>query len=155
MMKTSLLLICQYAPWQSFVRDKQGKVVDYQGFMFLVLEQISYKLNFTFRVSTPEDGEWGDNVNGKWTGMIRQVMDKEVHLAAAAFATTLDRMEVVGFTEPVDLHPYGFMYKKQSRVGKDLLLLKPFTWEVWLALLSLSIIIGPLFYIVHRLIIFC
>ena len=132
------------------MRDRHGKVVDYQGFMFLVLEQISYKLNFTFRVLTPADGQWGDKVNGKWTGMVRQVMDKEVMLAAAAFSVTSDRREVVGFTEPVDLHPYGFMYKKPSRVGKDLLLLKPFTWEVWLALLSLSIIIGPIYYIVHR-----
>ena len=53
--------------------------------------------------------------------MIKQVMDKEVMIAAAAFATTYDRMEVVNFTDAVDFHPYAFMYKKPKAMSDCLL----------------------------------
>merc|ERR1712226_1098146 len=69
----------EYPPWTTYVRDDDGKFIKYSGVIFEVLTQISHKLNFTYN------------------GMIKQVMNKEVMLGAAAFATTLDRMKVVNF----------------------------------------------------------
>ena len=50
-----------------------------------------------------------------------QVMNKEVMLGAAAFATTLDRMKVVNFTQALDLHPYGFMYRRPRQLSRTVL----------------------------------
>ena len=83
--------------------------------------------------------------------MIKQVMDKEVMIAAAAFATTYDRMEVVNFTDAVDFHPYAFMYKKPKAMSKELLLINPFTPPVWIGVGIMTVIIGPIYYFVHRM----
>ena len=46
--------------------------------MFEILDQISYKLNFSYIVREPEDGQWGIRNGNSWSGMIRQLVDKEV-----------------------------------------------------------------------------
>ena len=33
--------------------------------------QVSYKLNFTYMVRQPADGQWGIKEGGGWNGMIR------------------------------------------------------------------------------------
>ena len=135
----------------TYVRDDNGNVIDYSGFVFEVLNQISYKLNFTYEVVEPADKKWGTEVgDGQWDGMVGQVVRGEVALAAAAMATTYDRMQVVDFTEAMDVHPYGFMYKRPSSVSKELLLTNPFEPVVWLGVAIAVAVIGPLYYVVHR-----
>ena len=56
MSKNNYINILQYSPWMQFIRDKQGKVVKYSGLIFTLLDEISYKLNFTYVVKVPEDG---------------------------------------------------------------------------------------------------
>lgn len=132
----------EYPPWQTYVRNEKGEVVDYSGFIFEVLNQISYKLNFTYNVVEPSDGSWN--------GMINQVENYEVMLGAAAFAKNSERMERIDFTDALDLHPYGFIYKKPKAVSKELLLINPFEVEVWIGVAIMVVIIGPIYYVVHR-----
>ena len=147
----------------TYVRDNKGQIVDYSGFVFEVLNQISFKLNFTYEVVEPEDGKWGSSAGDGMVGQVRmiimimiimiiwvQVMRGEVALAAAAMATTYDRLQVVDFSDALDIHPYGFMYKKPSSVSKQLLLVNPFEVEVWIGVAIMVAIIGPIYYIVHR-----
>ena len=77
--------------------------------------QVSYKLNFTYMVRQPADGQWGIKEGGGWNGMIRsgqqvledrlgihvlrQVMDKEVMLGAAAFTVSHERIQVAAVKE--------------------------------------------------------
>ena len=118
--------------------------------IFEVLNQISYKLNFSYTIREPSDGLWGSEVNGKWNGMIKQVIDKEVMLAAAAFAINDERMQAVKFTSPLDHHPYAFMYRKPREVSRAKVFLDPFPLDVWLGIALMTVIIGPIFYIIHR-----
>ena len=48
--------------------------------------------------------------------IIRQLVDKEVVMAAAAFAISHERMQAVNFTSPIDLQPYAFMYRRPKEV---------------------------------------
>ena len=43
-------------------------------------------------------------------------MDKEVVMAAAAFAISHERMQAVNFTSAIDLQPYAFMYRRPKEV---------------------------------------
>ena len=116
--------------------------MDVSGFIFEVLNQVSYKLNFTYNVIEPS--------NGMWDGMIDQVGNYDVMIGAAAFAKTVARADIVDFTEDIDLHPYGFMYKRPKAVSKELLLIQPFEVEVWIGVAIMVVIIGPIYYLVHR-----
>ena len=54
-----------------FERDSIGRVTGYSGLVFVILDQISGKLNFTYIVKEPADGLWGTKVGGEWNGLIR------------------------------------------------------------------------------------
>eukprot|EP00090_Calanus_glacialis_P014319 TRINITY_DN2308_c0_g1_i1.p1 TRINITY_DN2308_c0_g1~~TRINITY_DN2308_c0_g1_i1.p1 ORF type:complete len:839 (-),score=174.35 TRINITY_DN2308_c0_g1_i1:100-2616(-) len=140
----------EYSPWMQFIRDKQGKVVKYSGLIFTLLDEISYKLNFTYVVKVPEDGLWGLKVNGQWNGLIKQVMDGDVVMAAAAFAVSHERQQVVNFTMPIDLQPYTFMYRRPTTLSRAVLFIDPFTPLVWVCIAAMTAIIGPVFWLVHR-----
>ena len=133
------------------MRDDNGKFIKYSGVIFELLNQISHKLNFTYSVHEPPDGLYGnEQSDGSYNGMIKQVMNKEVMLGAAAFATTLDRMKVVNFTQALDLHPYAFMYRRPRQLSRTVLFIDPFTPLVWSLIAAMTAIIGPIFYLVHR-----
>ena len=57
-------------------------------------------------------------------------MDKEVMFAAAGFAVSPERLEVVNFTTAFDLQPYTFMYKRPSKVSRVTLIIDPFKPQV-------------------------
>ncbi|KAK3874932.1 hypothetical protein Pcinc_020164 [Petrolisthes cinctipes] len=49
-----------------------------QGMCYRMLEEISHRLNFTFKVyDYPPDFKWGDFNNGTWSGMIGEVFREE------------------------------------------------------------------------------
>lgn len=63
-------------------KDNKGRVMETSGLIFEVLDQISYKLNFSYTVREPLDGQWGIlGSDGRWSGMIRQLVEKEVSMA--------------------------------------------------------------------------
>jgi hypothetical protein len=83
--------------------------------------------------------------------MILQVMRKEVMLAAASFAVDSSRMEVVNFTETIDVQPYTFMYRRPGYLTKYTLFIDPFTANVWLSIAAMVIAIGPIMWLINRL----
>jgi len=140
----------EYSPWMQYVRDGKGNVVGYTGLIFTLLDEIAKKLNFTYVVKEPRDGLWGLKKNGQWNGLIKQVMDKEVVLAAAAFSISHERQEVVNFSMPLDLQPYTFMYRRPAALSRAVLFIDPFTPLVWVCIAAMTAIIGPIFWLIHR-----
>ena len=76
--------------------------------------------------------------------------NKEVMLGAAAFAINEERSQDVNFSLPLDHSPYGFIYKKPKQVTRATVFLDPFTNDVWAGIAIMTVIIGPIFYIIHR-----
>lgn len=140
----------EYDPWMKFIRDDDGNVVKYSGLIFQLLDEVSYKLNFTYMVRQPADGQWGIKEGGGWNGMIRQVMDKEVMLGAAAFTVSHERIQVVNFTVPIDVQPYTFMYRRPTQISRAGLFFAAFTPMVWGLLGVMTLLIGPILWIIHK-----
>ena len=133
----------------TYIWDDEGNV-KYSGLIFALLDEISYTLNFTYVVREPADGLWGSQVNGQWNGLIRQVMDKEVMLAAAPIPISLERQQVVNFTTTLDRQPYTFMYRRPEEISKAILIMYPFTPFVWVCIGVMTLLIGPILWVVHR-----
>jgi len=135
----------EYAPW---MYKEDGR---WTGLIFELLDQISWKLNFTYEVEEPRDGKWGvKDSSGNWNGLIRQVVDGDVMLAAAAFTVSRERLEAVNFSMSLDVQPYTFMYRRPKETSRALLFLDPFTGLVWLCIGLMTIIIGPVLWIINR-----
>ena len=54
-------------------------------------------MNFTYQITFPPDMGWGTFKNGKWNGMIRQLVDDEIDIAPAEFTITQSRSQGVDF----------------------------------------------------------
>ena len=130
-------------------RDVKGNI-KYSGLIFALLDVIGKKLNFTYNVKEPADGLWGTSENGQWNGMVKQLINKEVVIAAASFAMSHERQQVINFTDPIDLQPYSFLYRRPKAISRAGIFIKPFAPSVWLVVALLTILMGPIFWIVHR-----
>ena len=133
----------------TYDRDSQGNI-KYSGLVFALMDLIGRRLNFTYVVQEPADGLWGTFEDGHWNGMVRQLVDNEVTLAAAAFAVSRERQTAINFTDPIDLQPYSFMYRRPRELSRASIFINPFTPLVWLCVGFLTMIMGPVIWFVHR-----
>ena len=133
----------------TYVQDSKGNV-KYSGLIFALLDMIGTRLNFTYIVKEPADGLWGTNADGEWNGMVKQLIDSEVLIAAASFAVSQERQQVVNFTSSIDLQPYSFMYRRPKEISRAGIFIKPFTPFVWLCVTVVMLMMGPIIWIVHR-----
>ena len=58
------------------------------GYELMALEELSHRLNLTYFMSMPEDGEWGvlNEETGNWTGHVGRILAGEVDLAIGLIA---------------------------------------------------------------------
>ncbi|CAG0900474.1 unnamed protein product, partial [Darwinula stevensoni] len=156
-----------FPPWQIYIRDKNGAVIDYSGLMFELMDELARKLNFSYIVYTPSDG-----TN---TGVVNMVQSGEAFLGAAAMVATVpflsrsslfvlhnnflfgslqvisdDRLKQVAFTATIDIQSYSFMYSRPKELSRALIFIEPFTPFVWICIGLTFVIIGPLLWIITK-----
>ncbi len=67
----------------------------YKGFCVDLLEKIAKICNFTYTIRLVEDGLHGTQMkNGKWNGIVRELIDKKSDLAVAALTISFGREQV-------------------------------------------------------------
>ena len=62
----------------------------------------------------------------EYDGMVGQLINQEVFMAAAAMTITADRELYINFSKPFDMQPYTFMYKRPTELGKEMMFIDPF-----------------------------
>ena len=60
----------------SFNNETYDKNDIYEGYCIDLLKKISKLANFTYEIKLVEDGFHGSLVNGKWNGMIGELVEK-------------------------------------------------------------------------------
>ncbi|CAG7834892.1 unnamed protein product [Allacma fusca] len=141
-----------YPPWQIFSRNVTTGAPVYLGLIFEIVNHMGDTLNFTYEVLEPQDGgTWGsENFDGTWNGMMRQVINEEVVLGAAAFTIRPEKSKVVNFTMVLEREAYTFMVNRPSELSRVLLFAEPFSKEVWLCIATSVLIVAPIFYLIHK-----
>ena len=63
-----------------------------------ILKDLQRVLNFTVTRRKPYDRQWGLlNSDGKWNGMIKELVDGDIDIASGGLAISLERATVVDF----------------------------------------------------------
>ncbi|XP_064103678.1 probable glutamate receptor isoform X2 [Macrobrachium nipponense] len=102
------------------------------GPMSYVLEILSTTLNFTYKQVVPPDVSWGvRSPNGTWSGMVRQVLEKEVDMALGPFQVIESRNQVIDFSTPFFFDTLSFMVARGSDKIDPWGFLMPFNPNVW------------------------
>lgn len=74
----------------------------YMGFSKDLMDHIAKTLNFTYKIKLTPDGKYGnyDPEKKQWNGLIRDLLERDAHLAICDLTITHQRRSVVDFSSP-------------------------------------------------------
>ncbi|KAL3199674.1 hypothetical protein MRX96_043867 [Rhipicephalus microplus] len=107
------------------------------GYCVDILRQMALLLGFPFELCLVRDGTYGVvNARGEWSGIIREVMDREADLAIGDLTITVSRSRAVDFTLPFMHTGIGILYRRPVQESRLFYFLLPLSLDVWLCLLA-------------------
>ncbi|XP_061189524.1 probable glutamate receptor [Saccostrea echinata] len=121
--------------YKSYVElaEEDGNLVVAGGVCGDIIRILCNKLNFTYRVIPPEDGQWGILMeDGNWTGMIGMLHRREVDIAMVPLTVQEDRKKVVDFTIPFFYSNFAFMMRMPDP--------KTVKWRIYLDMFSTPVL---------------
>ena len=133
-------------PWPPYiVKDENGL---YSGYYIELMNMIAEKLNFTFHMTEPADKNYGSLENGEWTGMVRQLVDKEADIAVVLTQSYERSLCVTQMNIPVRVGYELVIYHKPEPSSMSIdFIVKPFTFQVWLISFGIFILTMVMFHI--------
>ena len=117
-----------------------GKIVHVQDAKLIRL--LSEAFQIPYKLLIPADNAVGVKLpDGNWTGKLGMVKSTEADLAVGGIGLTEERFQAINFSYPYTFSQLSFMTNKPKPISSSLILLSPFSLEVWisLAILILSV----------------
>ncbi|GFQ94306.1 lig_chan-Glu_bd domain-containing protein, partial [Trichonephila clavata] len=124
--------------------DGNNNVIFTGGVEAKLIEILSSKLGFDYKLIIPDDKEWGKMVDGQWTGMIGMVHRNEADIALGDLTVSGPRFKVVDFV-PYTMETSTFVTKIPKAMLKSASFVMPFQWPVWITSIFLFIFM-PIFF---------
>ncbi|XP_067680518.1 glutamate receptor 2-like isoform X1 [Haliotis asinina] len=148
--RTVVVSTLMYAPF-TIRRLERGQAI-YEGYCFELLNVLAKDLNFSVQLVEPADGEWGLLVDGKWTGLIGQLQQRDVDMVVAPLTIHEDREKVMDFllppfhTENVDI-----LYKFEDVSESDIMVtVKPFKYMVLVCLAVAAVVVFIMIFFIEQ-----
>uniref|UniRef100_A0A182MFV8 Ionotropic glutamate receptor C-terminal domain-containing protein n=1 Tax=Anopheles culicifacies TaxID=139723 RepID=A0A182MFV8_9DIPT len=132
-------------PWAYRKRDSTGKILRnpttgepiWEGYCIDFLHQLSVVMNFDYDLVSPRNGTFGlRDVDGKWDGLVGDLVVGEIDFAIASLKMTAEREEVVDFVAPY-FEQTGILIAMRKPVRETSLFkfMTVLRLEVWLSIL--------------------
>ncbi|XP_068224352.1 glutamate receptor ionotropic, delta-2-like [Palaemon carinicauda] len=136
-------------PFFKLLHLDNGTAVPDYGIDFQVIEALGRRLNFTYRILEPSDGRWGGpEGDGTVSGMVGMVARHSAHLAIDEITINEERKSVVDFTRAYYLEATTLVSRAPAKKDSTFAVFQPFTQLVWLILIAMAGIIGPIVYVI-------
>ncbi|XP_067873279.1 glutamate receptor U1-like [Heterodontus francisci] len=110
-----------------------------EGFCIDLLQLFAEKFKFRYEIKLVKDGLYGRKLeNGRWNGMLGELMSEEADVAIAPLTITWERRNEFSFTRPFMSVGISILMRKDSNSqGAGLFqFLSPFSTETWLGLFT-------------------
>jgi len=121
---------------------------DLWGYEVIMLEILRSKLQFTYSIHPPEDGEWGAvKEDGSLSGLVGQVSKGEVDFIMSGVMATGDRMNVADSPVFFDYDHMVFVSPPPSPQPKIDALIRPFTPRMWVFVVT-SVLCFPIYLLI-------
>nr|XP_027233367.1 glutamate receptor ionotropic, kainate 3-like [Penaeus vannamei] len=88
------------------------------------------------------------DANGRWMGALELLKDEEAEFTVLPVTVSSPREEIVDFSILLGTTTFGILVRRPAYVPKPDALLRPFNVDVWLWILAMMGIMGPLIYLI-------
>ncbi|CAL1291851.1 unnamed protein product [Larinioides sclopetarius] len=124
----------------------------YEGFCKDLLEKLSEQFGFKFIIQPVKDGGYGGVKDGKWNGMVGELLRREADIAVADLSITYARESAVDFTMPFMNLGISILFKKPAKKVPPLFsFFQPLSIEVWFYMATAYLGITLYLFILARL----
>ncbi|KAI8486309.1 hypothetical protein Bbelb_360250 [Branchiostoma belcheri] len=103
-----------------------------EGLVVDLMEAIATDLGLEYELYHVADSKYGSNVNGTWNGMVRDLMDGNAEMAIGPISATMNRYDVIDFTEPFAHSGIGIIVAKRTDSPRLTWFLETLRWDNWL-----------------------
>ncbi|XP_060567354.1 glutamate receptor ionotropic, kainate 1-like [Ruditapes philippinarum] len=127
----------------------------HEGFIIDLLDELAKILGFNYTIYEESKREYGSNVDGKWNGMIGDLIERDrvnkADIAAAGLTITYARAKVVDFTMPFLSLGITIIYRKPLKSPPDLFsFLKPLSADVWIYMIAAYLCVSFMLFVIAR-----
>ncbi|XP_076458894.1 glutamate receptor ionotropic, kainate 3-like [Babylonia areolata] len=132
-------------------RLDQNGTVRYQGICMDILNELAFRLNFSYVILEPEDGLYGvQNDNGSWNGLVAMILRGEIDLGIGPITITTDRKTVVDFTVPYMEDGGGILTKKEGSRPDLMNVFHPFAPNAWFLIATATVVTAAILYFIIK-----
>ena len=124
----------------------------FEGFCIDLLQAVADMLGFQYELYLVPDAKFGaEDSDGKWNGLVRELMDKQADLAVAPMTINYARESVIDFTKPFMNLGIGILFKLPSTMPTRLFsFMSPLAVDIWLYVLAAYVLVSFTMFIVAR-----
>ncbi|XP_043952302.1 glutamate receptor ionotropic, NMDA 3A [Gambusia affinis] len=104
------------------------------GYCIDLLEKLAEDIGFTFDLYIVGDGKYGGYKNGRWTGLVGDLLSGAAHLAVTSFSINSARSQVIDFTSPFFSTSLGILVRTRDTAAPIGAFMWPLHWSMWLGI---------------------